>query len=214
MAEALHRRIAAHIARRIETGEWHPGQQIPSRTALAAEYEVHPQTIRLAVVLLRRRGYLDGEPRRRLFVAHPPAMRALIDADADWPHGTELTDTTPCRATAELAARLGTRQGTLLRHETVECLDPGGRSAMLVSSWWRGPRRRHAAVVVEVDSVELDEAQAHSLGLVVDAVAYRLVRTRLDGEGRALETADLILPMDRWVVRLGVSRPAGFGPGL
>lgn len=94
----------------------------------------------------------------------------------------------------------------MLRHETVECLDPGGRSAMLVVSWWRGARRPHASFVAEVGCTELPEDQAHALGLLVDAVAFRVVRTRFDHEGRPLETADLILPMDRWTIRLAPAR--------
>ncbi|MFD7661102.1 GntR family transcriptional regulator [Streptomyces sp. NPDC059788] len=206
--EALHRRIAADLTRRIQRGDWQPGDRIPSRAELAAEYDVHEQTVRLAVTLLRRRGILEGEQRSRLLVAHPPAVRALIAPDADWPHPSETTDTTPRRATAELAARLDAPTGTRLQHETVECLDPGGRSAMLVSSWWRGRRQPHSSFVVEVGVVELSERQAHALGLTVDALAYRLVRTRLDVAGRAVETADLVLPMDRWVLRLG---PQGLG---
>lgn len=199
---ARYRRIAADIERRIAAGEWRPGQDLPSRAELAAELGVHPQTVRLAYVLLRRTGVLEGEERRAVYVAHPPAMRTLTDADAVWPYSSETTDTRPRPATVELAERLGVRVGTLLRHETVECLDPGGRSAMLVSSWWRGQRRPHASYTAELGCVELAEEQAHALGLLVDSLAFRVVRTRFDHDGRPLETADLILPMDRWLIRL------------
>ena len=199
---ARHRRIAADIRRRIAAGEWRPGEALPSRAELAAELGVHPQTVRLAYVLLRRTGVLEGEERKAVYVAHPPAMRTLTDADAPWPFSSETTDTRPRPATVELAGRLGVRVGVSLRHETVECLDPGGRSAMLVSSWWRGQRRPHVSYMAELGCVELGEEQAHALGLLVDAVAFRVVRTRFDHEGRPLETADLILPMDRWLIRL------------
>ncbi|MFD9637384.1 GntR family transcriptional regulator [Streptomyces violascens] len=204
-AEARYRRIAADIRRRIESGEWRVGDALPSRTEMAARYGVHPQTMRLAYSLLRRTGVLDGEERQRVTVAHPPAMRTLTDADADWPYGSETTDTRPRPATAELAARLGVRAGVTLQHETVECLDPGGHSAMIVSSWWRGRRRPHAGCVIELGTVPLGVVQAHALGLLVDTLAYRLVRTRLDAAGVPLETADLILPLDRWLVRVGPS---------
>lgn len=202
MPEARHRRIAADIRRRIAAGEWRPGDPLPSRAELAAELGVHPQTVRLAYVLLRRTGVLEGEERKAVYVAHPPAMRTLTDPDAPWPYSSETTDTRPRPATEELAERLGVHVGAVLRHETVECLDPGGRSAMLVSSWWRGQRRPHAAYRAEVGAVALTADQAHALGLLVDATAFRVVRTRLDHEGRPLETADLILPMDRWMIRL------------
>lgn len=202
MSEARHRRIAADIRRRIQAGEWRPGDQIPSRVDMAAEYRVHAQTMRLAYVLLRRTGVLEGEERKRVYVAHPPAMRTLTDADAEWPFSSETTDTRPRPATEELAERLGVQVGAMLQHETVECLDPGGRSAMLVSTWWRGLRRPHASYVAELGLVPLGVDQAHALGLLVDTVAYRLVRTRFDGAGRPLETSDLILPVDRWLVRV------------
>jgi GntR family transcriptional regulator len=203
---ARYRRIAADIERRIAAGEWRPGQDLPSRAELAAELGVHPQTVRLAYVLLRRTGVLEGEERRAVYVAHPPAMRTLTDADAEWPYSAETTDTRPRPATVELAERLGVHEGAMLRHETVECLDPGGRSAMLVSSWWRGQRRPHVSYTAELGCVELAEEQAHALGLLVDTVAFRVTRTRFDHDGRPLETADLILPMDRWLIRLSPTR--------
>ncbi|MFD9193011.1 GntR family transcriptional regulator [Streptomyces phaeochromogenes] len=202
MSEARYRRIADDIRRRIAAGDWQPGQSLPSRTELAAAYGVHPQTMRLAYALLRRSGVLEGEERRRVYVAHPPAMRTLTDADAPWPFSSETTDTRPRAATEELAERLGIHVGAPLHHEAIECLDPGGRSAMLVSAWWRGQRQKHAAYTAELGAVALNVDQAHALGLLVDTLAYRVVRTRFDLHGRPLETADLILPMDRWLIRL------------
>lgn len=201
-ADARYRRIAADIRDRIEAGEWQVGEWLPSRDRMAAEYGVHPQTMRLAHLLLRRTGILEGEKRKGVYVAHPPAMRTLTDADAAWPYSTETTDTRPRRATDEIAARLDVPVGATVHHESVECLDPGGRSALLVSSWWRGQRRPHASYVVELGVAPLPEEQAAALGLLTDTPAYRLVRTRLDEEGRPVETADLILPMDRWLIRL------------
>jgi GntR family transcriptional regulator len=202
MPDALHRRIADDIRRRITAGEWRPGQALPSRAELAAAYHVHEQTMRLAYALLRRTGILEGEERKRVTVAHPPAVRTLTDVDAAWPYSCETTDTRPQSATDELAARLGVPVGAMLQHESVECMDPGGRSAMLVSSWWRGRRQAHESVVAELDVVPLGANQAHALGLLVDTLTFRVVRTRLDVHGTPVETADLILPMDRWRIRL------------
>ncbi|MFD3955983.1 MULTISPECIES: GntR family transcriptional regulator [Streptomyces] len=202
MAEAAYRRIAADIRRRIRAGEWTVNQPLPSRREMADYYRVHEQTVRLAYDLLRRSGVLDGERGRHVTVAHPPAVRTLTNADLPWPYSTETTDTRPRPATEELAARLGVRPGVMLHHETVECLDPGGHSAMIVSSWWRGRRRPHTRHVVEVGTAPLTAEQAHALGLLVDMTAFRLVRTRLDEDGAPVETADLVLPVDRWLIRL------------
>lgn len=201
-ADARYRRIAADIHARIQAGEWPPGGPLPSRAIMAGQYQVHEQTVRLAYVLLRQTGILEGEKRRGVYVAHPPAMRTLTDPDAPWPYGCETTDTTSSRATEELAGRLDVPVGTPLRREVVECMDPGGRSAMLVTSWWRGRRRAHASFVVELGVRPVTEEEARSLGMLTDAVAYCLVRTRLDAAGRPTETADLVLPMDRWLIRL------------
>lgn len=201
-ADARYRRIAADIIRRIGAGEWPAGAPLPSRRALAAEYGVGEQTVRLAYVLLRDTRVLDGEERKHVTVAHPPAMRTLTDVDADWPYATETTDTRPRRASDDLAERLGVAPGAMLQHATVECLEPGGRSAMLVLAWWRGRRRTHASYAAELGVARLSEEHAHALGLLVDAVAYRVVRTRLDVHGAPVETADLLLPMDRWTIRL------------
>ncbi|MEU1787148.1 GntR family transcriptional regulator [Streptomyces sparsogenes] len=208
MAEARHRRIATDMQRRIDSGEWTPGQQVPSRTDLALEYGVHEQTVRLAVTLLRRQGALEGEARKRLTVAYPPAVRALTNPDGDWPFGYEISGAGRCRATAELASRLDTPLHSVLQWEMRECWDPGGRSAMLITRWWRGRRRKHSSAIFEVDAVQLDAGQAQALRLPIDTVAYRLARTRLDAAGRPVEASDLILPMDRWVLRFG-PRPQG-----
>ncbi|MGY0062887.1 GntR family transcriptional regulator [Streptomyces sp. LZ34] len=203
MAErALHRRIAADLERRISEGDWLPGEQIPSRAALAAEYGIHEQTVRLAVTLLRKDGVLEGEQRQRLFVAYPPAVRALSNPDGDWPHGGEVIDAGTCRACPDLAGRLDVPVGATTRWEMLECWDPGGRSALLVTSWWRGRRRKHTSAAFEVGTVRLDARQAQALRLPMDTVALLLQRTRLGAGGLPVEVADLVLPADRWQVRL------------
>lgn len=202
-ATAQHRRIAADLTRRIAAGEWRPGDQLPSRADLGVEYRVHEQTIRLAFVLLRQRGVLESEGRQRLRVAHDPAVRTLTDPDAPWPYGSETTDTTPIRATVDLAERLGVPVGARLHRETQECWDPQGRSSILITRWWRGQPKEHVGYSVEVGTVELTHAQAASLRLAVDTIAFLLTRTRYDAEGEPVETADLILPRDRWRLRWG-----------
>ncbi|MCZ7413022.1 GntR family transcriptional regulator [Streptomyces sp. WMMC897] len=203
--DARHRGIAASVAARIASGEWAVGERLPSRAALADEYGVHEQTVRLAVRILRRQGLIEGEARRRLTVAYAPAVRALTDPDAPWPYGCD-TSLGTCRATVELATRLDVTAGAVLQRERQECWDPAGRSAMLVTSWWHGTRHRHAAWTVEVSTVHVGEEEGHALGLLVDDVAYRLTRTRLDESGRPVETADVILPLDRWTLRMTGTR--------
>lgn len=200
---AQHRRIAADIARRIAAGEWLPGVELPSRTDLGKRYGVHEQTIRLALIRLRERGIVESRGARlRMQVAHTPVVQTLTDPDAPWPHHVERTPRGRVAATDDLAERLDLNPGVLLQRETEERLDAFGRSSMHVTTWWRGRRRPHAAFMATVDAVLVNREQAAALRLPVDSVALRVVRTRLDADGVPTETSDMVLPRDRWQLRL------------
>lgn len=202
-AVSRHRRIAADIERRIAAGEWLPGDQLPSRVELGKEYKVHEQTIRLAVILLQKRGVLESQgERRRMEVAHALVVRTFTEPDDPWPYRSETTARGQTAATDELAQRLDINPGVRLSWETEERADAVGRSSMYVTTWWRGRRRPHASYTATVDAVLINREQAAALRLPVDTVALRVVRTRLDGAGIPVETADLILPRDRWRLKL------------
>lgn len=200
---AQSRRIAADIERRIEAGEWFPGDKLPSRVELGKRFGVNEQTIRLAVILLQKRGVLESQGARRpVEVAHASVVRTFTAPDAPWPDRTETIPRGATPATDELAARLDINPGVRLQWETEERLDAIGRSAMYVTSWWRGRRRAHVKFTATVDAVLINHDQGAALRLPVDTVALRIVRTRLDVDGVPVETADLILPRDRWRLRL------------
>lgn len=201
----LSRRAAAEIERRIAAGEWLPGDLLPSRAELGRLLGYHEQTIRLAVGVLQKRGVLESRGERlRMEVAHAPVVRTFTVADADepWPWPSETTPLGYTTATDELADRLDLNPGVRLNWETEERLDAIGRSLMHVTSWWRGRRRPHAGYRATVDAVLVTHEQGAALRLPVDTVALRIVRTRLDGDGNPVETADVILPRDRWRVEL------------
>lgn len=203
MTVAPYQRVAAEIRRRIATGAWPPGHQIPSQTALAVELGVSQAEARRGMTVLRRAGVLDGEPRRRLFVAHPPAVRTLLDPDADWPYPIGDGAMGSCKADADLADRLEVPSGVRLRWERVECLDPDHRPSHLVTTWWRGARAiRWASSQAEARLHELTVKESEQLGLAAGIPAWRVLRTRYDAEGRPTETADLVLPADRWRLKL------------
>lgn len=203
-AVAAHRRIAADITRRIADGEWRQGDPLPSRAELGRHYRVHEQTIRLAVVLLQDRGVLESQgQRKRVEVAQAPTVRTFAYPDEPWPHGSETNSGRTMAATDDLAARLDLNPGVRLSYEVQECLDPQGRSALIITTWWRGKRRRpHASYTADVDTIPIDHDQAEALRLPVDTVALRIVRTRYDEAGHPVETSDLVLPRDRWRIRL------------
>lgn len=63
------RGIADDIADRIRRGEYPPGGQLPSTTALADLYSVSRSTVVRAVGLLHDRGLIRGEQGRGMYVA-------------------------------------------------------------------------------------------------------------------------------------------------
>ncbi|MGH3754035.1 MAG: GntR family transcriptional regulator [Pseudonocardiaceae bacterium] len=67
----LFRRIAADLRDAIRRGEYLPGHQLPSGTALAAQYGVATQTVWNAINLLRAEGLVVGLQGAGVFVAKP-----------------------------------------------------------------------------------------------------------------------------------------------
>jgi DNA-binding GntR family transcriptional regulator len=205
MPSAPYQRVAAEIRRRIATGQWSPGHQLPSQAGLASDLGVSLAEARRGMAVLREAGVLEGTPRARLFVAHPPAVRTLLDPDAAWPYLTgDGGASGTCLATPDLADRLGVAERARLHWERVECLDPDSRPSHLVTSWWSGVRARAwARSAAEAEFHRLSAREAEHLGLASGIAAWRVVRTRFNADGRPVETADLVMPADRWRLRLG-----------
>lgn len=67
----LFRRIAADLRDAIRRGEYLPGHQLPSGTALATQYHVATQTVWNAINLLRAEGLVVGLQGAGVFVAKP-----------------------------------------------------------------------------------------------------------------------------------------------
>jgi DNA-binding response OmpR family regulator len=78
-----YQRVYADLRARIERGELSPGDQLPSQPSLAAEYKVALLTVRHAIELLRRAGYLSVEHGRGTFVAEPRAVAKVLVVDDD-----------------------------------------------------------------------------------------------------------------------------------
>ncbi|GAA1397456.1 histidine utilization repressor [Kitasatospora putterlickiae] len=198
-----YQRVAAEIRRRIASGEWPPGYQLPSRAKFAAELGTTDAAVRLGMALLRRSGELEGTQRTRLWVAHPPAVRTLLDPDGDWPHPRGEGAAGSQRADADLAGRLGVPSRTRVRWHREELLDPDQRPSHLITTWWAGARpERWSRVEAEVVLHHLTPAKGEHLGLPSGVPAWLIQRTRYSEAGRPIEVADMVLPADRWRVRL------------
>lgn len=71
------RRIAADLRSAIQRGEYSPGHQLPSGSALMARYGVARQTVQNAIDLLRAEGLVTSRPGAGVFVRDRPAVRRL-----------------------------------------------------------------------------------------------------------------------------------------
>jgi GntR family transcriptional regulator len=60
--------IADDLAARIDSGEYPPGAKLPSYSNLADLYTVSVATAQRAILILRTRGLVEGEPGRGVFV--------------------------------------------------------------------------------------------------------------------------------------------------
>jgi CheY-like chemotaxis protein len=78
-----YQRVYADLRARIEQGGLAHGVQLPSQPALAAEYGVALLTVRHAIELLRRAGYVSVEHGRGTFVTDPRGADTVLVVDDD-----------------------------------------------------------------------------------------------------------------------------------
>ena len=78
-----YQRVYADLRGRIERGELAEGMQLPSQPTLAGEYGVALLTVRHAIDLLRRAGYVSVEHGRGTFVTDPRGGDTILVIDDD-----------------------------------------------------------------------------------------------------------------------------------
>lgn len=81
---SLYIQVASVMRRRIETGEWLPGQKISTLVELEREFEVARVTIRQAIDILQEEGLLRSQQGRGTFVAQKPAERYWFKLATSW----------------------------------------------------------------------------------------------------------------------------------
>jgi GntR family transcriptional regulator len=81
---SLYIQVASVMRRRIETGQWVPGQKISTLVELEREFEVARVTVRQAVDVLREEGLLHSQQGRGTFVAQKPANRHWFKVATSW----------------------------------------------------------------------------------------------------------------------------------
>ncbi|MFD8484022.1 GntR family transcriptional regulator [Kitasatospora sp. NPDC059673] len=135
-------RIADHLRRRVENGEWAIGERLPSRAQLALSYEVGPNVLQRAQEVLIAEGLLEGRAGsgtyRREPVERRPMRRARTVAafpmsavpDGSWESHTESRVEAP----AGVARRLGIEPGELTVHTRYE-FTVEHKPVQLAESW-------------------------------------------------------------------------------
>ncbi|QVQ50076.1 GntR family transcriptional regulator [Spiractinospora alimapuensis] len=73
-APTLAAQLAAGLRQRIHSGEWAPGEKLPSETTLAAELGASRATVRQAINALQEAGLVRVRHGRGTFVAHFPSV--------------------------------------------------------------------------------------------------------------------------------------------
>lgn len=203
-ADAPYLRVAADLRRRIREGDLPPGSPFPSRRALRRHYGVGDTPAGKATALLRADGLVAGAQRNRLVVTHPPAVRTMTDPTAPWPDsaaGERWDDETP--ATDDISRRLGIVVGEIVRVRTTEYLDLDARPSHLRILHTPLDDRPEAAT--HASEVWMRAAASGEAGLLGVAIGSPLLMVSIDWRdvsGRAVAAEDLVLPGDRWRVRL------------
>jgi GntR family transcriptional regulator len=80
----LYIQVASVMRRRVETGQWLPGQKISTLVELEKEFEVARVTIRQAIDILSDEGLLRSQQGRGTFVADKPTARHWFELATSW----------------------------------------------------------------------------------------------------------------------------------
>ncbi len=109
----LYQQIKALITQSLESGEWKPGEIIPSEVELAGRYKVSQGTVRKAIdelaadnLLVRRQGKGTFVATHNEDRAQFRFLRLLADDGVEHPHVSRLLECRRLRASAEIARQL------------------------------------------------------------------------------------------------------------
>jgi GntR family transcriptional regulator len=93
---ALYVQVASVMRRRIETGQWQPGQKISTLVELEREFQVARVTVRQAIEILQEEGLLDSQQGRGTFVSKKSPVRHWLKLATDWENLiAEIRDNVP-----------------------------------------------------------------------------------------------------------------------
>lgn len=110
----MYAQLAALLRRRIETGEWLVGQQLPTLEGLEAEYRVARVTVRQAIGLLEEEGMIWRKQGKGTFVARGVDDQRWLPLATQWQSLMQVIDGTSMRV---VSTELVTRPQRLLDND-------------------------------------------------------------------------------------------------
>jgi len=143
----LYQQIKGLILQSLQSGEWKPGESIPSEMDLAARYRVSQGTVRKAIdelaaenLLMRRQGkgtFVATHAEQHVQYRFLKLMPDSGDLQSEGPAQRDIIDCKRVRASAEIARALALRTGdSVLQARRV--LSFAGRPTILEDLWLPG----------------------------------------------------------------------------
>jgi GntR family transcriptional regulator len=232
----LYYQVQEALRERIASGEWAPGDQIPTIRALCEQYGVSRITIGQALTVLAQEGLLTSHQGKGVFVAQPKIeqgpVRLISFTDDISRRGhtasSQVLALECIPAPAEIAVRLELEPGApvvaLERLRLADSQPMGIQRAYLperyfpnlatiaepIDSLYRLLQERYSVIPTQAtdtyEPVRLDRATAALLGVRPGAPAFSVERITRDQRNRLIEYVQSILRGDRYKVVLTLER--------
>ena len=145
MRRSLRHSLASELRARIRSGEWRPGERIPSEPELARRRTVSRSSMRAAITVLEEEGYVSRRHGSGTYVTHRPALpsdlgrnfgvSSMIAATGLEPGSKDESagvEPAPERVAEALGVAAGEPVGVLRRVRTAD-----GRRVVDVTDWCR-----------------------------------------------------------------------------
>jgi GntR family transcriptional regulator len=204
MRRSLRHSLASELRARIRSGEWRPGERIPSEPELARRRTVSRSSMRAAITVLEEEGYVSRRHGSGTYVTHRPALpsdlgrnfgvSSMIAATGLEPGSKDESaglEPAPARVAEALGVAAGEPVGVLRRVRTAD-----GRRVVDVTDWCRTD---HIAPE-DLPAFGSIYAALAARGLTVDHGVAELTPWNADGEvARRLDvpTGTMLLTIDQ-----------------
>ena len=221
--QPLYTQVKSLLVKRIGSGDWKPGEMLPSENVLAAEYRVSQGTVRKALIALEADKLIVRRQGVGTFVARHSRDETLfhffrmvgLDDSRLIPNSIVLTQRT-VRATRDQAAHLAVEPATIL-HAIVRIRHFNGVPAIFERIFIpvalmpdlvveEGPQMGDEMYVIYQERFGISIARASERLAAVTATAEEARRLKLEAGAPLLEIARVASDVNGRLVELRISR--------